>query len=109
MIVPKPNETIKGVFEAEGPHGYGRLYITNIGVYFESCKYGKIVDLPYDVIGRYCITNDQKFRIDWRDNAVKRYYDMSVKSPMEVFSAYEKANKEYAESTLGCDKTCPQN
>lgn len=98
MITTKSEEKICNVFEARGPHGRGYFYITNSGVYFESLKSGQVLDLPFNIIGRYGVSKNHKFRIDWMQGTTKFYYEITIKSVKQIFAAYQKANKEYAES-----------
>lgn len=92
------DEKIKNSFEIiASPHGRGQFYITNMGVYFDSLTYGRVLNLGFDVIVRYDVQG-HKFRIDWTDNNTKLYYVMTAPSSKQIFSAYQSANEEYAQS-----------
>ena len=99
MIQLHNDEKIVKAFEVKKSiHGKGVLYITNHGVYFESQKYGMIIEVGFEWLRSYNIIKKNVFQIVWSTQNNERFrYEVNVNS-IEVMTAYSDANKEYAES-----------
>jgi len=97
MIPLSPNEKIVKTFEVSASaHGKGMLYITTLGIAFESLKYGLVLDLSFEWLRSYTSTND-RFEIVWDTRQGGRFrYAFKLESGSRVASTYAMANSQYA-------------
>lgn len=85
-------------------HGKGILYITSLGVAYESQKYGHVLDISYEWMQSYSAPKKDKFHIVWDVPQGHRFmYVFGVSSAKEVAGVYVTANKEYANSVSEID------
>lgn len=89
-------DDIIDAFEVEGPHGMRYFYITHCGIRLVS-KYGCVLSFLFDDVVRYGAKHNQ-FRIDWIRNDAKMYHEIKAEMAQKISDAYQKRNKEYAES-----------
>lgn len=99
MIQLHNGEKIVKAFEVKkSVHGKGVLYITNYGVYFESQKYGMVIEVGFEWIRSYNAVMKNTFQIVWSTQNNERFrYEVKVNSA-EVITVYRDVNKKYAES-----------
>jgi hypothetical protein len=104
MIPLEPSEKIRKAFEVKSsPHGKGILYITTLGIAFESQKYGLVLDVSFEWIQSYTAKNN-KLQLVWDTPQGKRSsYLLDVVSAKEVCYIYSSANQDYANSVTEID------
>lgn len=72
------------------------LYVTSLGIAFESLRYGLVLDLSFEWLRSYAATND-RFEIIWDTWQGKRFrYAFKLESGRHVASTYAVANGQYA-------------
>jgi len=100
MILLSPNEKIAKAFEVKASnHGRGILYITSLGVAFESLKYGLVLDLSFEWIRSYIAPKNNRFELVWDTPRHERFrYAFKLESSGHAVNAYAMANKQYATS-----------
>lgn len=73
MIKLNPNEKITKTFQVHSSsHGKGILYVTNLGIAFESQKYGLVLDVSFEWLQSYSKINN-KFHIVWDTPQSQRF------------------------------------
>jgi hypothetical protein len=81
-------------------HGRGILYITSLGVAFESIKYGLVLDVSFEWLRSYAAPKNDKFEVVWDTPDGGRFrYTFKIESAALAVNAYAAANNQYAEST----------
>lgn len=100
MIQLHNDEKIIKAFEVKkSVHGSGVFYITGFGVYFESRKYGIVVEVGFELLKTYNVIKKDIFQIVWCTQNNERFrYEIKVDSADEVMIVYKDANEKYAES-----------
>lgn len=100
MIQLQNNERIIKAFTVKkSAHGSGVFYITNFGVYFETQRYGIIIEVNFKLLRSYNAIKKDIFQIVWNiKNGERVKYEITVDSANEVMTVYKDANDEYAES-----------
>jgi hypothetical protein len=100
MIFLSPNEKIVKAFEVKASgHGRGTLYITSLGVAFESLKYGSVLDVSFEWIRSYVAPKNNRFELVWDTPLRERFrYSFKLESGEHAVNAYAAANKQYAVS-----------
>ncbi|MEM3006499.1 MAG: hypothetical protein QXW37_01595 [Candidatus Nitrosotenuis sp.] len=104
MISLEPNEKVRKAFEVKSsPHGKGILYITTLGIAFESQKYGLVLDVSFEWIQSYDVKKSNKLQLVWETPHGKKAYVFGVDSAKEVYAIYSSTNKDYASSISELD------
>lgn len=100
MIPLELGEKVRKAFEVKSsPHGKGILYVTTLGIAFESQKYGLVLDLSFEWLQSYDVKKSNKVQLVWDTPQGKRMsYLFCVASAREVYSIYSSTNKDYASS-----------
>lgn len=100
MIQLRSDEKIAKAFEVtKSAHGSGVFYITDLGTYFESCRYGTVVEAGFDMLRSYNAVKGNVFQIVWDAQNNERFsYEIKVDSAEEVMAVCKDANAEYARS-----------
>ncbi|HWP78368.1 MAG TPA: hypothetical protein VNL34_01795 [Candidatus Nitrosotenuis sp.] len=98
MIPLEPNEKVRKAFEVNSsPHGKGILYVTTLGIAFESQKYGLVLDVSFEWMQSYDAKKSNKLQLVWDTPQGKRAsYLFGVDSAREAYNIYSSANKDYA-------------
>lgn len=100
MIHLSPNEKVVKAFEVRASnHGKGTLYVTSLGIAFESLKYGLVLDLSFEWLRSYAATKNNRFEIVWDTSHGERFrYAFKLESARHAASTYAVANSQYASS-----------
>ena len=100
MMQMHADEKIIKAFEVKkSTHGGGVFYITNLGVYFESLRYGMVVETGFELLRSYNAVKKNVFQIVWSAQNNERFsYEIKVGSAEEVMTVCKDANTEYARS-----------
>lgn len=100
MIRLHRDEKISGAFEVKkSSHGSGVFYITDFGTYFESRRYGIVVEAGFELLRSYSAVKKDVFQIVWNSQSGERFsYEIKVDSAEEVMAVYKDANRKYAGS-----------
>lgn len=100
MIPLSTNEKVVKAFEVKASnHGRGILYITSLGIAFESLKYELVLDVSFEWLRSYIATKNDRFELVWDTPSNERFrYTFKLESAMHAVNAYAAANRRYAES-----------
>ncbi|MFY9301252.1 MAG: hypothetical protein WAO91_08700 [Candidatus Nitrosotenuis sp.] len=80
-------------------HGKGMLYVTSLGIAFESLRYGLVLDLSFEWLRSYVATKNDRFEIIWDTWQGERFrYAFKLESGRRAASTYAIANSQYAGS-----------
>ena len=100
MIPLGHDEKIVKAFEVKSSnHGKGIFYITTCGVFFESQKYGPVLDVSFEWLRSHNAPTKDKFKLVWDTPAGQRLgYVLKIIPSEQAVNAYAVANQEYANS-----------
>lgn len=100
MIPLEHDEKIVKAFEVKSSnHGKGIFYITSFGVFFESQKYGPVLDVSFEWLRSHHAPKKDKFKLVWDTPDGQRLgYVLKIISGEQAVNAYAAANQEYANS-----------
>lgn len=101
MISLKNGETITKSFDAKSKLGNGILYITNLGIVFETKAKGLILELPFAILRTFEAKKKNTLLLCWDepDNSHRFSFECNVEHAKAVENEIQLANQEFAKTT----------
>lgn len=101
MISLKNGEIIVKSFDAKSKLGNGILYITNLGIVFETKTKGLILDLPFTLLRTLQAKKKNTLILSWdeSDKSQRFSFECKVEHAKAVENDIQLANQEFARKT----------
>lgn len=101
MISLKNGEVIVKSFDAKSKLGNGLLYITNLGIVFETKSKGFILELPFTMLRTFEAKKRNALLLSWDepDKSQRFSFECKVEHAKAVENEIQLANQEFARKT----------
>lgn len=101
MISLDAGEKVLNSFDGKSKLGNGILYITNLGIVFESKMKGLILDLPFTILRTFEAKKKNILILSWDepDKSQRFSFECNVEHAKAVENKIHLANQEFARKT----------
>jgi hypothetical protein len=101
MISLKNGEKIIKSFDAKSKLGNGILYVTNLGIVFETETKGLILELPFTILRTFEARKKNVLILSWDelDKSQRFSFECNVEHAKAVENEIQLANQEFASKT----------
>ena len=98
MISLKDGESIRNSVDAKSKLGNGILYITNLGVVFETKMKGLILELPFTILRTFEAKKKNVLILSWdeSDKSQRFSFECKVEHAKAIENEIQLANQEFA-------------